>query len=266
MFQDYLEKYNFNHGNSLGLINWQLKKEVGMLFHDETYLKGPVKTEVGLRTFVKPQLNDDMFIKLCLDILNQTEATKECVRTVLTVLFPYFNENLSEIDSILLEKDNPCEDAGILVKALNLQSENIFLLPCFKSRLLSLYKTSKTSFEGKRPDCSEFLLTTLALLILQRPSTVEEITVLLLLLFPGLAPHKKELKEMVKETVTEEKEFVIKEINGQVHYKINTIELRNSKRMLEEFVQNQHNFKGLQETFFEPKSFAGIFASIGVKL
>ena len=151
------------------------------------------------------------------------------------------------------------------MKALNLQPENVFLVPCFKSRLLSLYKTSK-SFEGKKPDCSEFLLVTLALLILQRSASIDEITVLLFLLFPGLAHHKAELKEMVKETVTEEKEFVIKEINGRVHYKINTIELRNSKRMLEEFVQNQHNFKGLQETFFEPKSFAKVFTSIGVKL
>ena len=186
--------------------------------------------------------------------------------TVLTVIFPYFNQNHLDIDYIWRIKNKDSLDTNSVLKVLKIHPEESFLLPCLKTRIESLFTKSKRSQDHKEPDCSEFLLVILALLILDQAAGVEQILVLLVLLFPGLSKHRGELKQMICDTLTEEKEFVIKEIKGRVHYKINTIEMRNSRKMLEDFVQNQHNFNDLKNSFFDPKCLAGLFKSIGIMM
>ena len=136
----------------------------------------------------------------------------------------------------------------------------------FSGLLKRLMMENNTTKKLNKPDCSEFLLCTLALLVFRQKATVDQIAIFLSLIFPALLPHLTELKEALLEVLSEEKEFVGKERDGKLFYEINTIELKNAKKMLEEFVKIPHNFNGLKEAYFDDNGLHELLKSIDLKV
>ena len=136
----------------------------------------------------------------------------------------------------------------------------------FSSLMKRLVMECNTAKKLHKPDCSEFLLCTLALLVFRQKATVDQIAIFLSLIFPALLPHLTELKEALLEVLSEEKEFVGKEKDGKLFYEINTIELKNAKKMLEEFAKIPHNFNGLKEAYFDDEGLHDLLMLIDLKV
>ena len=142
--------------------------------------------------------------------------------------------------------------------------EESLLFSNLMKRLVMEYNAAAKKLH--KPDCSEFLLCTLALLVFRQKATVDQIAIFLSLIFPALLPHLTELKEALLEVLSEEKEFVGKEKDGKLFYEINTIELKNAKKMLEEFAKIPHNFNGLKEAYFDDKGLHDLLMLIDLKV
>ena len=142
--------------------------------------------------------------------------------------------------------------------------EESLLFSSLMKRLVMEYNAAAKKLH--KPDCSEFLLCTLALLVFRLKATVDQIAIFLSLIFPALLPHLTELKEALLEVLSEEKEFVGKEKDGKLFYEINTIELKNAKKMLEEFAKIPHNFNGLKEAYFDDKGLHDLLMLIDLKV
>lgn len=194
--------------------------------------------------------------------------------SVLTVIFPYFNEFPTDCSNVMNHFDN--KDVNVdheklhefqnILSSSRKQFEDSLLFPNLL-RVMEFNKPKKIKI-AKEPDCSDFLLCTLALLLIQKPASLNQICILLGLLFPAFLLDLDELKDALTEVLTEAKEFVSTETNGVSYFKINSIELRNSTKMLRDFVKCSHNFNELRDTFFDtkPDSLNVLLKSVGIQV
>ena len=116
----------------------------------------------------------------------------------------------------------------------------------------------------EKPNCSEFLLCVLALKIIKKPATVNQIAILISVIFPALLNNLQEFKTSVEEVLSEEKEFVKSFELSVPYYRINSIEIRNTKKLLEDFVKNTHNHMQLQKAYFDPSVLNCLLKSIDI--
>ena len=168
-------------------------------------------------------------------------------------MFPYFNqdnENLKEI----MAKSKPNMDermhktiSSAIIDCEKDITESLAFPGLFKRLRFERYGNNKL----ETPNCSEFLLCVLALQIIKKPATTNQISILLCVLFPALLKNLQELRASVEDVLSEEKEFVKRLKRGVPYYKINSIEIRNTKKLLEDFVKNTHNQMQLQKAYFD---------------
>ena len=126
--------------------------------------------------------------------------------------------------------------------------ENTLLFPELAVRL----KKSINFKSKKLPECSEFILITFAMLLLRTSATADQLSSLIVFLFPAILPSLKNFKMTLVEVLSEAKEIVKDE---QCYFKINTIEMKNVRRMLDEYVKNPFNYKNMKESFFDSATF-----------
>ena len=129
------------------------------------------------------------------------------------------------------------------------QIEKTLLTP----RLLKRFQMSgcKSLTRKKYPECSEFLLVLLALLILKKSASVDQLAIFLALLFPALQPHIAKLKVSLSELLPQGKEFFEEQIGDTKFYKLNSIEHSKAVKMVEEFTKMPHNLRELKESAFD---------------
>ena len=190
------------------------------------------------------------------------------------MIFPYFNEFPTDCANVMnhfndqdvnLDHEKLHEFQKILSSSRK-QFEESLLFPNLL-RVLEFNKPKKIK-EAKEPDCSDFLLCTLALLVIRKPASVDQICYLLGVLFPAFLLDLDELKAALIEVLTEAKEFVSTEMHGVSYFKINSIELKNSTKMLRDFVKCSHNFNELRDTYFDtkPDSLNVLLKSVGIQV
>ena len=274
--QDYLDKYDQaeERGNNLGLLNWSQKKRISELFQDNSKKRHFLPSAPSQR-YEPPSLDAESLVALSIkfyDPKNKTGATYQEILTFLTIIFPYYGDNMDQCRQMILKvyNCNP-DDMGNtrarlkpnllekLTKRMekqlstnSMQIERTLLSP----RLLRRIKMQGSKYlkRKKYPECSEFLLVLLALLVIRRSVTVSQLVIFLALLFPAMQPHIPSLNRSVSEILSQGKEFVQEQLEDVKLYKLNSIEFSKSVKMLEDFIKMPHNRKQLKESAFDPNT------------
>ena len=200
---------------------------------------------------------------LLFQIFGEVKVSDEDLNDLLTVLFPYFNQD-KDICLDIITKAKHVDDERIhntLSESEQKLEESLAFPGLFKRLNFERYNGTK---KWEKPNCSEFLLCVLALQIIKQPATANQISILLSIIFPALLQNLKELKRSIDEVLSEEKEFVRSPKMGIFYYNINSIELRNTKKMLKEFVQNIHNQEKFYESYFDSSVLNCFFKSIDI--
>ena len=194
------------------------------------------------------------------------EVTENYLGDLLQVLFPYFNQDKEKFKDIMT-KSKPVIDeemnkriSSALTESEKDVKESLAFSGLFKR--LNFERCHGSKFET--PNCSEFLLCVLALRILKRPATANQISILLAVIFPALLKNFLELKTSVQDVLSDEKEFVKTLKSGAPYYKINSIMTRNTQKLLEDFVKNTHNQEQLKKAFFDNSVLNSLLMSIDI--
>ena len=200
---------------------------------------------------------------------NGVEVSETDLTDLLKVVFPYFNQNNEKCKEIIA-KPKPVlnESMHKIISSSLLDSEkdikiSLVVPGIFKRLLFERYHGNNML---ETPNCSEFLLCVLALQIIKKQASANQISILLTVLFPALLNNLQELKASVQVILSEEKEFVKTTIVGVPYYKINSIEIRSSKKLLEDFVKNTHNQMQLQKSFFDHSVLKCLLKSIDIHI
>ena len=197
------------------------------------------------------------------------EVSETDLTDLLKVIFPYFNQNNEKCKEIMA-KSKPVVDESMhkIISSSLLDSEKdikeSLVFPGLFKRLFFERYHGNNIFE--KPNCSEFLLCVLALQIIKKQATANQISLLLIILFPALLNNLQELKASVQDVLSEEKEFVKSMKMGVPYYKINSIETRNTKKLLEDFVKNTHNQMQLRKSFFDHSVLKCLLKSIDIHI
>ena len=272
--EDYLEKYEHNEdrSNNLGLLNWKQKKSISQLFTEKTSESSRRRRTLPRKQFEKPALAAESLVGLSvkfLDPLNKSGATYEEILAFITIIFPYYSDNMEECHQMIFQvyNCNPEDRTNsrvrlkpeILEKLMartekqfsncSEQIEKTLLNPRLLKRLQ--LEGSKSLTRKKYPECNEFLLVLLALLVLKKSASVDQLAIFLALLFPALQPHIAKLKISIAELLPQGKEFFQEQIGDTKFYKLNSIEHSKSVKMVEEFTKMPHNLRELKESAFD---------------
>ena len=184
-------------------------------------------------------------------------------------MFPYFNQDNEKLKEIMA-KPKPIMDermhkavSSAIIDCEKDITESLAFPGLFKRLKFERYHGNK---KLETPNCSEFLLCVLALQIIKKPATTNQISILLSVLFPALLKNLQELRTSVEDVLSEEKEFVKRLKMGVPYYKINSIEIRNTKKLLEDFVKNTHNQMQLQKAYFDHSVLKCLLNSIEIHI
>jgi len=246
--QEYLDK--FTDGNNVGLIRWKQKKEIGKLFMSE--IESPVEVQKSREEteFIRPP--NDVLMSVTDKVFNGGSATRDDVIGLLSVIFPYYHDKTTELKEIIenSETGNLQLHGGLLEDI-----GNAMLFPEMNVR----FKKPINSNAKKLPECSEFILLTFAMLLIKNSSTADQLSSLIVFLFPAILPSMKEFKMSLTEVLSEAKEIVK---DDQCYYRFNSIEMKNVRRMLDEHVKNPFNYKNMKESFFDSVTFDPVMKHI----
>ena len=282
--QDYLDKYDQaeERGNNLGLLNWSQKKRISQLFQDNSKRRHSLPSAPSQR-YEPPSLDAESLVALSIkfyDPNNKSGATYQEILAFLTIIFPYYGDNMDQCRAMILKvyNCNP-DDMGNtrarlkpnllekLTKRMekqlsnnSMQIERTLLSP----RLLRRIKMEGSKYlkRKKYPECSEFLLVLLALLVIRRSVTVAQLVIFLALLFPAMQPYIPSLNRSVSEILSQGKEFFQEQLGDVKLFKLNSIEYSKSVKMLEDFIKMPHNRKQLKESAFDPNTLEFYLKSI----
>lgn len=200
---------------------------------------------------------------------DKVELSETDLTDLLKVIFPYFNQNNEKCKEIMA-KSKPVLDESMhkIISSSLLESEKdikeSLVFPGLFKRLF--FETIHENNMLEKPNCSEFLLCVMALQIIKKQATANQISILLTVLFPALLNNLPELKASVQDVLTEEKEFVKSMEMGVPYYKINSIEIRSTKKLLEDFVKNTHNQMQLKKSFFDHTVLRCLLMSIDINI
>ena len=285
--EEYLEKYEHcgDRSNNLGLLNWKQKKNISQLFQEKSSGSSESRSRRSLpsKVYEKPELSAESLVGLSLkflDPLNKSGATYQEILAFITIIFPYYSDNIEECRQMIYEVYNCNPDDSTnsrvrlkpeILEKLMKRTEKQFsnCSEQIEMTLLSPRLLKRLQLDGlkcltrkKYPECNEFLLVLLALLILRKSASVDQLAIFLSLLFPALQPHISKLKSSISELLPQGKEFFVEQVGDTKLYRLNSIEHSKSVKILEEFTKMPHNLRELKDSAFDGETLEFYLKSI----
>merc|ERR1711892_1251824 len=95
------------------------------------------------------------------------------------------------------------------------------------------------------------MLALFAMIALKIPATIDQIAIILTMIFPYVYKEIGAWKKKFSEQIHKEKEFVEVEEEGVKKYKVNEIMWMRSSKILEDFTRMPHNSEVLKQSVFD---------------